>query len=905
VAAPHQIGAQAAFGAARALMGIRRAQHARVAVEGGSPGPGGTGPPAQPQARARADIGRDEVLAAISSVPAAPVDGTGGPAGAHRAAGFKERLLSALEGASGPGVAGDGGRRLSDDTREILDFVSDLFEAFSNDPHLPADMKPRIARLESAVARASLTDPGVLGARDHVVQRFLNALDTMDASAKLEGGRSRLEEIVDPIIERIVRESETAPQPFDTAYDLLQSVLDVQRETFETNLARVVKMAEAQQRIVRERRAASRDGRQAGEATQKASQEWNVWLGRARRLTPGMQMELADRQDTPYRRVSLAWVGEDYNPFIFVNRRGEKEASFSLQELAMYLRRGLAVVRERTQLPLVDRAMYTVLHRVHGRIQHQATHDALTGLDNRRTFEEALARALGEARRNPDLEHALGYVTFTGLEGLGGEPEGDAARRALIGEAGRVLGSALGPDGVAARLEEGEFAFLVERCAARRLKRHIEQVRRKLDDARFELAGRRYFLKACIGVLCVTSEAGSEEAMERARECMRRAREAETRVHLEHFSGAGTAAPMMDWATLINRTLGRDGVALRYQTVQPSDPKEKPRYEVLLGIKDDADQPVPAAEFIAALEYYDQMAALDRWVIRNALQWMSANRRFVRRSGGFTLKLTGRSLEDDNMMEYILEQLTVTSVPPGKLCFELTQADLVGRLAEAGRLIRTLREFGCRFALAKFGGGGGVHEELQTLALDYLKIDGRYVSSIDSNEDDFAVVVSATHLAHASGLRAVAEFVEHEEAIEKLRELGVDFIQGMAVSAPDYLLALGDESAAGLGSAGEASRPKLAPAAGAGGRSNDGGDTGWSEELDAFFELDDLEAGASSAPAPGFAGAEARAGGGELAGERRDGVDEQSTGGTEPSRVAGEKTAALAEKDEVEKTLKF
>jgi EAL domain-containing protein (putative c-di-GMP-specific phosphodiesterase class I) len=233
--------------------------------------------------------------------------------------------------------------------------------------------------------------------------------------------------------------------------------------------------------------------------------------------------------------------------------------------------------------------------------------------------------------------------------------------------------------------------------------------------------------------------------------------------------------------------------------VQPTREGAKPYHEILLGLRDDDGEAIPAADFLRAVEYYEQLAALDRWVIRNALRWMAANRRVVRDVAGFTIKLTERSVADDHLMEYLLEQLTDTAVPPGKICLEINAADAVAHADQVGRLVRTLQEFGCRFSLSKFSGGEGAHERLGTIPVDYLKLDGRFVRGMLDDPNDLAVVQSATELAHASGVRTLAEFVESEEALARLTEMGVDYVQGLEVEAPRYLTDLGPEPISGGG----------------------------------------------------------------------------------------------------------
>lgn len=831
-AAAHQIGAQAAYGATQALMGMRRAQTARFAEVTGLPGEG-------PDAGSE-QFSAAEILDAIASLPSpAPpprlgdLPGFTNPANTNGAVAgsFKEQILSLLGTQTEPGA-----KRIGDDELDALELVENLFEAFTNELYLAESMKPRLLRLEPAVQRAALVDQSVLTARGHVVRQFLNGLDEVDVLAKVEGGKSQLEEVVDPILERVVQESERDPSAFHLALDLVEAVLEGQRQTYRSNIAKVVKTSEGQQRFVKERRAVPASQDVKSDATRGASQEWGVWLSRAKRLQIGSDVELVEGRLR--RQVKLGWIGEEFNPFVFVDARGEKDASLRLQALAMYLRRGLALVRDRPELPLVDRSMYAVLHQVHGRIERQATHDTLTGLKNRRSLEAAIAAALKQSTQDHELIHALCQVELDGLDEVG-RRGGKRAIAAVVRQAAGELGRAVGPDVIVARIGDGTFGFLIEDIETRRVNRFVQRAQRTVDDFVYAWDEERYYIRARIGIACIGNFTDSEDdAFEAAAHAGAQAAREESLLYMGEPAPTGDLGPaMMDWVTLINRTLGQDRTQLRCQLVKPLDEKDKPYFEVLLSLRDDDDQAIAPADFISALEYYEQMAALDRWVIRNTLKWMAVNRQPVRKVAGFTIKLTGRSLADDHLLEYVLEQLTTTSVPPGKICFEITQGDAFAQLEQAGRLVRTLREFGCRFSLSKFGAGEGVHEELQALPVDFLKIDGRFVRGMATSEDDLAVVVSATHLAHASGLRAVAEFVEDPHVLAQLEALGVDLVQGIAVEAPKYLSELGPapDPQSADNQRGEAASAIQAAAAEA---SESESGAGWEDDLNAFLELD-------------------------------------------------------------------
>ncbi|NKC12210.1 MAG: EAL domain-containing protein [Gammaproteobacteria bacterium] len=195
-------------------------------------------------------------------------------------------------------------------------------------------------------------------------------------------------------------------------------------------------------------------------------------------------------------------------------------------------------------------------------------------------------------------------------------------------------------------------------------------------------------------------------------------------------SGGSTSG---DYQDRIRKTPSQEGVHLRCHRVAPlvAEQRNRAHFEVLLGIRDDAGEPVPAAQFVRAAEHFGHMPAVDRWVIRSMLNWMREHRRWLRRVGGFAINLSGASLSDPHLVEYVLELLGQSRVPPGKIVFEVTEAVAVDNMNQTQNFLRTLSEMGCRFALDGFGSGQSSYSSLERLPVDYVKIDGIFVRDIE------------------------------------------------------------------------------------------------------------------------------------------------------------------------------
>lgn len=176
--------------------------------------------------------------------------------------------------------------------------------------------------------------------------------------------------------------------------------------------------------------------------------------------------------------------------------------------------------------------------------------------------------------------------------------------------------------------------------------------------------------------------------------------------------------------------------------------------------------------------------ALDRLVIQKALSWMAEHKQILRRMAGCAIKLSDSALADEGFLDFLVAQLSVSKVPPGRICFEVTEASALSSVATGSSFMRTMKEFGCRFALHRFGSGQSPYGALKGLPFDYVKIDGRFVRDIERSASDLAVVKSLNEIGHLMDKKTIAEAVETRQTLEQLREIGVDFAQGPGIEAP-------------------------------------------------------------------------------------------------------------------------
>jgi diguanylate cyclase (GGDEF)-like protein/PAS domain S-box-containing protein len=422
-------------------------------------------------------------------------------------------------------------------------------------------------------------------------------------------------------------------------------------------------------------------------------------------------------------------------------------------------------------------------------IAHQATHDTLTGLLNRREFEKHLQRALDRARAD-GAQHALCHIDLD-LFRLVNDSSGHAAGDELLRRIAQLLRSRLPHGTTLARPDGDEFVLLFENCPLERAGGLAEELREAIRDFRFAWEDKTSGVAASIGVVRVGADTDSlYDAMQAADIACRVAKdEGRNRVHLYQQNDLTILRRQREigWVQRLNAAARENRFTLYCQAIQPlKGRKKRPgHYEILVRLADETGHVVTPAAFLPAAERYHLMPMIDRWVVREALERLrSLNWEGLADLGCFNINLSGQSLYDPEFLPFVLESIRESGVPAQHLCFEITETAAVTNLATAMRLIGTLRGAGCRFALDDFGSGLSSFAYLKNMRVDYLKIDGVFIRNLPDDASDVAMVNSINQVAHAMGMETVAEYVESDAVRDTLAKLGVDYGQGYALAVP-------------------------------------------------------------------------------------------------------------------------
>jgi len=468
-------------------------------------------------------------------------------------------------------------------------------------------------------------------------------------------------------------------------------------------------------------------------------------------------------------------------PSLLVNRRGQE---ISIQDSA-------APIRDRNGR-LVGAVM--VFHdvsqerRLQRALAYQATHDALTGLINRREFESRLNDALQAVRDDPSVSHVLLYLDldqFKVVNDTCGHQAGDR----LLKQITSVVQTRIRTTDVLARLGGDEFGVLLADCSLETASRIAENLRQAIRDFRFVWQDRVMNVGVSIGLAEINGSVETLAAVMSAADvaCYSAKDSGRNRVQTYRQGRAPERHREMQWVSRINRACDEDRLELLCQTIVPirSGVEKLRHFELLLRMRDERGTLVQPSEFIPAAERFNLMPAIDRWVVRQACSRLAYRRSDAERQPFMlAINVSATTLNDEQFLDFVLGEIASSDVSPGALCFELTEAAAMTSLAAATHFIRELRDRGCRFSLDDFGSGLSSFIFLKNLPVDFLKIDGQFMHNVTRDHIDRSMVEAIAQIGETMGIRTIAERVDSAEVLAQLADIGIQYAQGHYIGAP-------------------------------------------------------------------------------------------------------------------------
>ncbi|BBC27052.1 EAL domain-containing protein [Pseudanabaena sp. ABRG5-3] len=418
----------------------------------------------------------------------------------------------------------------------------------------------------------------------------------------------------------------------------------------------------------------------------------------------------------------------------------------------------------------------------------EASHDALTGLINRRGFEQQLVEAIASLQKH-EQQHALCYLDLDQFKVVN-DTVGHIAGDELLRQITTILHKGVRSSDTLARLGGDEFGLLLTQCPLAQATQIAETIKDLVHHFRFVWDSKTFMIGVSIGVVAIdkpnqnlmeimgAADAACYAAKANGRNCIHVYRPDDGELNRQRGE--------RQMISQISRALETNSFCLYYQKIISitSQPLVE-HYEILIRMLNEKGELVSPNEFIPAAERYGLITEIDCWVIKTFFSnYHKLSQQQVITHGTYTINLSGASIGNNQFLKFLIAQFPHYQVPPENICFEITETAAITNFEQARYFISEIKKLGCCFALDDFGSGLSSFAYLTNLPVDYLKIDGVFVKSIKDNLISQAIVEGFNNIAHAMNLETIAEFVEDEAILEKLQEIGVDYAQGFAIARP-------------------------------------------------------------------------------------------------------------------------
>lgn len=422
-------------------------------------------------------------------------------------------------------------------------------------------------------------------------------------------------------------------------------------------------------------------------------------------------------------------------------------------------------------------------------LTYQARHDALTGLINRREFEERLDQAIKNARHEK-ITHALCFLDLDQLKTVN-DSAGHAAGDELLKQIAQRLSSILRRSDVLARFGGDEFGVLLEGCNEAKALDIAEAMRRIVKETRFSWGNNAFDVSISIGLVMITGDSGDVTRTMAAADtaCYSAKENGRNRIEKYHEDSKLLSNRRQEMRRIddIRLAIEANGLELYGQKIQPLPGTfdEQAFVEVLVRMRHADGKLLLPTAFIPVCERYNLMPELDKWVIETVLQlFASTQPNDSTRQLACSINVSGQSISNPGFVDAITSVIERSSIPSGTLCFELTETAAIANMSTAFEFINRVRALGCRFSLDDFGSGLCSFSYLKNMPVDYLKIDGSFILDICHDPVDHAFVDTIHRIGEMMDIQTIAEYVETPEILERVIEIGISYAQGFEIDIP-------------------------------------------------------------------------------------------------------------------------
>jgi len=429
------------------------------------------------------------------------------------------------------------------------------------------------------------------------------------------------------------------------------------------------------------------------------------------------------------------------------------------------------------------------------RLRYQASHDSLTSLINRSEFERNVRKAILNAKTK-QKRSSLIYLDLDRFK-MVNDLYGHAAGDELLIQFSNLVKSKLRGTDILARLGGDEFALLLTQCSLSEADEKAQEILKSIQEYKFIWEQKSFNVEASIGAAEINQkyfdlsyvlsavDSACYLAKESGRNCVRVFREEDEDINRRRGQER--------WLQRFDKALNEGRLVVTAQSIiniksNKDINVDKNGFEILIRMQDDSGRLVPPNAFLPAVERYNRAPKLDRWILDKVLMLLSENRNVLSQIDKCSINLSGQSLVSEGFLPFIVAKLKEYEIQPSKICFEITETDAIANLDQATSFVQSLKDLGCYFALDDFGSGLSSFAHLKTLPVDFLKIDGMFVKDIHNDNVSRAMVKAINEMGHVLGKQTIAEYVENEEILNILKDIGVDFAQGFHAGRPEPIL---------------------------------------------------------------------------------------------------------------------
>jgi diguanylate cyclase (GGDEF)-like protein/PAS domain S-box-containing protein len=424
-------------------------------------------------------------------------------------------------------------------------------------------------------------------------------------------------------------------------------------------------------------------------------------------------------------------------------------------------------------------------------MSYQATHDALTGLINRREFERRLQEALDSAHAEEGV-HIIFYMDLDRFKAVN-DSCGHLAGDNMLREVAALIKDQVRDSDFVGRLGGDEFGTLLIGCPLDKARQIATDICNAVADYRFVWQDKIFNIGISIGLVEIThASAALQDIMSAADSaCYVAKQRGRGQVHVYSARDEAIARERGDiqWLRQLQEALHESKFELAMQPIIATGAGDVtgPAAEVLIRMPDEHGRHTNSADFLRSAERYQLMPQIDRWVVNATLAAISSGEIKLPSHRSCAINISGQTLGDEEFLGFVVDALDHSGVSPASICFEVTESAISSNVQQAQRFIEVLHGIGCEFALDDFGSGLGSFSSLKNLPVDYLKIDGSYTRNLSTDQVNQEMVAAMIKLARTMEFRVVAEQVEEQADFDWLRDIGIDFVQGNFVDPPTML----------------------------------------------------------------------------------------------------------------------